>query len=84
MEAVLQAVRADALGAPLADGFQPWEEADGQAAVFSHQNLLGVATQVLQRPGELLALQVQTNASHREFSLAFNCEATTRGSACDA
>jgi len=61
-EAVLQAVRAEAMGDSQAREFQSWEEVDGRAAVFGPVNLLGVARKVVQCPGELLALQVQTRS----------------------
>ena len=57
-EAVLQAVRGEALDATKPQEFQTWEEVDGQVVVFVPDNLLVAGIKIVQRQGDLLALQV--------------------------
>ena len=59
-ELVLKALHEEAhsCGQEAAAASHAWEEVESQAAVVGPSNDLGAASEVVQRPGQLLALQV--------------------------
>ena len=62
-ELVLKALRQEAhsCGQGSAPASSTWEEVDSQAALVGPRNDLGAASEVVQEPGQLLAVQVSLN-----------------------
>lgn len=57
-ELVLEALRTQACREESTAVVNPWEEVDSQAVVLGPKNEVGGASEVIQRPGQVLALQV--------------------------